>query len=100
MKQFLAMELGAAIGDLFSAVFNGAPDQASAEKYTAQITAVISLYIVFVAAFLVGLYVRSVKASAALQAERKTFRVWIAYSLLFSILMIAGYLGYFLVYAT
>jgi hypothetical protein len=94
------MQLAASIGDLFSAVFNGAPDQASAEKYTGQITAVISLYIVFVAAFLVGVYVRSVKTNAAIEAERKTFRVWIAYSLLFSILMIAGYLSYFLLYAT
>jgi hypothetical protein len=93
------MQLSASISDFFSAVFHGAPDAASAEKYTAQVTAVISLYISCVAAFLVGLYVRSVKAGGAFQAERKTFKVWIAYSLLFSILMIAAYLGFFLVHA-
>jgi hypothetical protein len=89
----------ASIADFFSAVFNGAPDEASAQKYTEQVTAVISLYIVFVAIFLVGVYVRSVKANPSAENERKTFKVWIAYSLLLSILMIAGYLGYFLIRA-
>lgn len=90
------MQRTESVGDLFSAVFNGAPDAESAEKYTAQVTALISLYICFVGIFLIGVYIRAQYRRKGLQAERRTFRIWIAFSLLFSVLMIAAYVGVFL----
>jgi hypothetical protein len=88
------------IGELVSAVFNGAPTPEAAEKYTGQLTALISLYICFVAIFVVGVYVRSAKKRRELQEERRLFKIWIAYSLIFSILAIAAYLLYFLISAS
>ena len=90
------MQMSASVGDFFSAVINGAPTPESAERYTAQVTAVISLYICFIAIFLVGLYVRAVGRRVEAQPARKTFKIWIAWSLIFSILMVAAYVGGFL----
>lgn len=89
------MYLKASISDLISAAFNGAPTPEAVEAYSAQLTALISLYICFVAVFVVGVYIRAVKNRAGLSDERKAFKVWIAYSLMFSILLIAAYLIYF-----
>lgn len=94
------MSLFAPVGNFFSALFNGAPTPEAAEKYTAQTTAVISLYICFVAIFIVGVYIRAVNKRRDLEPRRKTFKVWIAYSTIFAILMIAAYVGFFLVTAT
>ncbi|RTL82398.1 MAG: hypothetical protein EKK29_15930 [Hyphomicrobiales bacterium] len=85
----------ASLGDLISAVFNGAPTREAAEAYSAQLTALISLYICFVAIFLAGVYVRAVKKRSDLTEERRAFKVWIAYSLIFALLMIAAYLARF-----
>jgi len=88
------------IRNLVSAVFNGAPTPELAEKYTAQLTALISLYVCFVAIFVVGIYIRAVKKRPGLTEERRLFKIWIAWSLIFSILMIAAYLVYFLFMAS
>ncbi len=88
------------IRELVSAVFNGAPTPELTEKYTAQLTALISLYICFVAIFVIGIYIHAVKKRPGLTEERRLFKVWIAWSLIFSILMIAAYLFYFLFMAS
>jgi heme/copper-type cytochrome/quinol oxidase subunit 1 len=95
MDEERLLPLSAALSDLTSAVFNGAPTPEAAEKYTAQLTALISLYICFVAIFLLGVYIRAVNRDAHLTAERKTFNTWIAMSFVFAILMIAAFLVYF-----
>ncbi len=79
----------ASLGDLVSAIFNGAPTAEAAEAYSAQLTALISLYICFVAIFLIGVYVRAVKRRSDLREERRTFKIWIAYSLILAVLMVA-----------
>ena len=91
------MELTASISDFFSAVYNGAPTPEATERATAQVTSVIALYICFVAVFVIGVYIRAVGRRKDLQAERRIFKVWIAWSLIFSILVIAAYVGSFLV---
>jgi large-conductance mechanosensitive channel len=85
------------LSELVSAVFNGAPTPELTEKYTAQITALISLYICAVAVFLVWLYIRAVKKRADLTEERRLFKVWIAWSSIYAILMITAFVLYFLV---
>ncbi|WP_442755105.1 hypothetical protein ACNHKD_00135 [Methylocystis sp. JAN1] len=92
--------MGFSLSELVSALFNGAPTPELAEKYTAQITALISLYICLVAVFLIGLYIRAVKKRPGLQEERRLFKVWIAWSLIFAILMICAYVLYFLLSAS
>ncbi|PPD43902.1 MAG: hypothetical protein CTY15_08660 [Methylocystis sp.] len=90
------MYLSASLSDLVSAVFNGAPTPEATERYTAQLTALISLYICFVGVFMVGLYIRAVNKRQNLDAPRRAFKVWIAWSLMFSILMVAAAVAYFL----
>lgn len=90
------MPLSAPISDFFSAIFNGAPTPEATATYTAQVTAAISLYICFVAVFVVGVYIRSVNRRKDLDEPRRAFKVWIAWSLIFSILLVAAYVAYFL----
>lgn len=85
----------ASLVDLITAVFNGAPTPEAAEVYSAQLTALISLYICLVAMFLIGVYVRAVKSRSDLREEPRTFKIWIAYSLMFSLLAIAASLAWF-----
>jgi hypothetical protein len=89
-----------ALGDLISAVFNGAPTPEAAAAYSAQLTALISLYLCGVAIFLVGVYMRAVGARQDLSKERKTFKIWIAWSLIFALLMIAAVVARFYFTAT
>jgi cytochrome b561 len=98
MKGINAMAFS--ISELVSAVFNGAPTPEAAEKYTAQLTAIISLYICLVAIFVVGVYVRAVEKRPETPEERRLFKTWIAYSAIFSILAVAAYLLYFLISAS
>jgi hypothetical protein len=84
------------LSELVSAVFSGAPTPELTEKYTAQITALISLYICFIAIFLIGLYIRAVKKRPGLTEERRLFKVWIAWSSIYAILMITAFVFYFL----
>jgi hypothetical protein len=85
------------IREAVSAIFNGAPTPEAAAKYTAQLTALILIYFSFVAIFLMGVYVRAVERKPAVRAESRLFKIWIAYALICSILMIVAYLIYFLV---
>ena len=81
---------------LIDVIFNGVPANEDAAPYTAQVTALISLYLCFVALFLIGLYVRRIKRREDLAADRKAFWVWMAAALAFSISWIAGYIVYLL----
>lgn len=85
----------ASLSELVVAVFAGAPSPQAAETYSAQLTALISIYLCLVAVFLIGLYIRRAKKAGALSQERRLFRVWIAWSLIFAVLMIVAHLIYF-----
>lgn len=86
----------ATLSELIVAVFNGAPSPGAAQTYSAQITALISIYLCLVAVFLNGLYIRRAKKAGALSAERRQFKVWIAWSLIFALLMIvAGLVSFY-----
>lgn len=84
------------IRELVSAIFNGAPTPELAQRYSAQLTALISLYIVFVAIFLIGLYIRAAGRRRDLDETRRSFKVWIAWSLIFTLLVIAASVLWFL----
>jgi hypothetical protein len=85
----------ASLADLVSAVFNGAPTPEAAAVYSAQLTALISLYICFVAVFLIGVYVRAVKGRRDMRDAPRTFKIWIAYSLMFAVLVVAANVAWF-----
>lgn len=85
----------ASLSELVVAVFAGAPSPQAAETYSAQLTAIISIYLCLVAVFLIGLYIRRTKRSEARFAEQRLFKIWIARSLIFAILMIVLRLVYF-----
>lgn len=80
----------ASLRELIAAIFIGAPTPEAAAVYSAQLTALISLYICLVAAFLVGAYIRASQKREGLSPERRAFRVWIAFAFLASLLVIAA----------
>ena len=84
--------MAASLRELMVATFNGAPTPEAVTRYSAQLNALISLYICFVAVFLIGLYAGAVEAREGLSSERRSFKVWIAYALILSLLLIAAYL--------
>jgi hypothetical protein len=81
--------------ELIVAVFNGAPSPQAAQTYSAQLTALISIYICLVAVFLIGLYIRRAKRTEGLLVEQRLFKIWMARSLIFAILMIIASLVFF-----
>lgn len=83
------------LSELIVAVFNGAPSPQAAESYSARLTALISLYLCFVAAFLVAIYMRAVGRRSDLSPERRLFKIWIGWSTIFAIAMIAAFLLWF-----
>ncbi|MGJ0507878.1 MAG: hypothetical protein ACR652_12300 [Methylocystis sp.] len=85
----------ASLKDLVVAIFNGAPSAEAAQAYSAQATALISLYICFVAVFLIAIYIRATKRNAALPAAVQLFRVWIAAALMMAVVMIAAVVTWF-----
>lgn len=87
--------MAAPLSELIVAIFNGAPTPEAAALYSAQLTALIGLYVCLVAVFLVGVYIRSIKKRDGLSPERRDFRVWIAFSLMASLVVIAAKLLYF-----
>jgi hypothetical protein len=87
--------MAASLKELIVAVFNGAPTPEAAALYSGQITALISLYICLVAAFLVGLYMRASRKREGLSQTQRDFRFWIAFALMASLLLIAANLLYF-----
>jgi hypothetical protein len=82
--------MDASLSDLIRAIFTGAPTPAETAIYSARLTALISLYICLVATFLVGVYIRAIKKRDGLSVERREFKVWIAFALLASLLIIAA----------
>lgn len=85
----------ASLRELIVAVFNGAPSPQAAQTYSAQLTALISIYICLVAVFLIGLYIRRAKRTEGLLVEQRLFKIWMARSLIFAILMIIASLVFF-----
>lgn len=85
----------ASVRELIVAVFNGAPSPEAAQTYSAQLTALISIYICLVAVFLVGVYIRRAKRAEGPFAEQRLFKIWMAWSLIFAILMIIASLVFF-----
>ena len=85
----------ASMRELIVAVFNGAPSPEAAQTYSAQLTALISIYICLVAVFLIGLYIRRAKSAEGPLAEQQLFKIWMAWSLTFAILMIIAGLVFF-----
>ena len=81
---------------LVDVIFNGVPANEDVAPYTAQITALISIYICFVALVLIGLYIRRLKRRVDLPADRMAFWIWMTTALAFSVFWIAAYLVYLL----
>ena len=79
---------------LVDAIFNGAPATENVASYTAQVTSLISLYICFVALFLLALFVRGLQKRPDISESSKSFWLWMAAAMAFSILWIAGYIVY------
>lgn len=79
---------------LVAAIFNGVPANEDAAPYTAQITALISIYLCFIALFLIGLYIRRLKRRTDLPAELTRFWTWMAMALAFPVFWIAACLVY------
>lgn len=84
----------ASLRELIAAIFIGAPTPEANARYSAQLTALIALYVCLVAAFLVGVYIRSAKKRDGLSPEQRAFRVWIAFALMATLLVIAANLLY------
>lgn len=82
--------MNASLSDLIRAIFMGAPSPEATAIYSARLTALISLYICLVAVFLVGVYIRAIKKRGGLSPERRDFKVWIAFALMASLLVIAA----------
>ena len=91
------MKASFSLSRLVDAIFNGAPANADVATYTAQVTSLISLYICLVALFLLALFVRRLARRRDLTQENKSFWIWMAGALAFSILWITGYIVYLLV---
>lgn len=79
---------------LVMAIFNGAPADEDVAHYTSQVTSLISLYICFVALFLLALLERRLKKRADLSNDSRSFWIWMARAMAFSILWIAGFIVY------
>ena len=62
----------ASITNLITAIFVGAPEGMDVSKYTFQVTALISLYICLIIAFVSILFVRRLGRGPSIPAERKT----------------------------
>ena len=85
-----------AIQKFISAIFNGVPSD-ELDKYTTQITAVIGLYICFIAIFLTGLYVRRLHNKRPVNFDRKNALLSAAYSMLLGVGGVAIYIVFFLI---
>ena len=79
-----------------SAIFNGVPSD-ELGNYTTQTTAVIGIYICFIAIFLTGLYVRRLHNSPPIKHDRGNALVAVTYATLFALSGTAIYMVYFLI---
>jgi hypothetical protein len=88
------MSMSFSLHRLVNAIFNGAPANENVAPYTAQVTSLISLYICFIALFLLALFVRRLQKRLDTTESSKSFWIWMAAAMAFSILWIAGYIVY------
>lgn len=86
----------ASIRNLITAIFVGAPEGMDVSKYTFQVTALISLYICLIIAFVSILFIRRVKSGPSIPVERKTVLSLISYSITFSTATLTLYIAYLL----
>ena len=85
-----------AIQKFVSAIFNGAPSD-ELGKYTTQTTAVIGIYICFVAIFLTGLYVRRLRNRPPINRDRENALLPVTYATLLALGGTAVFIVYFLI---
>jgi uncharacterized membrane protein YhaH (DUF805 family) len=85
-----------AIQKFVSAIFNGVPSD-ELGKYTTQTTAVIGIYICFIAIFLTGLYVRRLHNRPPIKHDRENALVAVTYATLLALSGTAIYIVYFLI---
>ncbi len=90
-----AATMRASFPELIVAVFQGAPSPQAAQTYSAQLTAIISIYLCAVAIFLIGLYIRATGRAEAPSEQGRLFKIWVAWSLILAIAMIAAGLVYY-----
>jgi hypothetical protein len=83
----------ASIRNLITAIFVGAPEGVDVSKYTFQVTALISLYICLIIAFVSILFIRRVKRGPSIPVERKTVLSLISYSIILSSVGVALYIA-------
>lgn len=83
---------------LVNAIFNGVPANEDVAPYTAQVTSLISLYICCVSLFLLGLFVLRLKRRQHLNEVTRSFWIWMAAALAFSILGIMCFIIYSLLF--
>ena len=85
-----------AIKKFVSAIFNGVPSD-ELGKYATQTTAVIGIYICFIAIFLTGLYVRRLHNGPPIKHDRGNALVAVTYATLLALSGTAIYIVYFLI---
>ncbi len=79
---------------LINAIFNGTPANENVASYTAQVTYLISLYVCFVALFLLTLFIQRLKKRLDINESSRSLWIWMAGAMAFSIFWIAGYIVY------
>ncbi len=85
-----------AIQKFVSAIFSGVPSD-ELGKYTTQTTAVIGIYICFIAIFLTGLYVRRLHNKAPTNRDHENALLLVIYATLLALSGTAVYIVFFLI---
>jgi len=85
-----------AIQKWVAAIFNGAPSD-ELGKYTAQTTALIGLYVCFIAIFLTALFLRRLQKRPPANPERKILLLAVVCAALLAFAGVAIYLAGFLI---
>jgi hypothetical protein len=88
------MSVSFSLPKLVNAIFNGAAANEDVASYTSQVTSLISLYICFIALFLLALFILRLKKWRLLSEASKSFWTWMVAALAFSILWIAFFIIY------
>ena len=79
---------------IVDAIFNGVPSGEDVAPYTVYVTSLISIYICFLALFLVALWIFRLQKRQDLNEASKSFWIWMSAAMAFSILGIAFYMIY------
>jgi hypothetical protein len=85
-----------AVQKFVSAIFNGVPSD-ELGKYTPQTTAVIGIYICFIAIFLTGLYLRQLHNRPPINHDRENTLLTVTYATLLALSGTAIFIVYFLI---